>query len=85
MTTIYKLHILQPLYLVILPLDIVVSICYNIDTVKDRGVIKLKAKKKTAEILTEIDSNLDKVLSILTKLALAAMSFKTILEILLPK
>lgn len=41
-----------------------------------------KPKKKTAEILKEIDSNLDKVLSILTKLALTAMSIKTIIEIL---
>jgi hypothetical protein len=42
----------------------------------------VKRKKKTAEILTEIDSNLDTVLSILTKLALAAMGIKTIAEIL---
>jgi len=42
----------------------------------------MKRKKKAAEILSEIDSNLDKVLSILTKLALAAMGIKTIVEIL---
>ena len=41
----------------------------------------MKHKKKAAEILNEIDSNLDKVLSILTKLALAAMGIKTIIEI----
>lgn len=35
-------------------------------------------KKKTAEILSEIDRNLDTVLSILTKLALVAMGIKTI-------
>lgn len=39
-------------------------------------------KKKAAEILKEIDSNLDTVLSILSKLALAAMGVKTIIEIL---
>ncbi len=42
----------------------------------------MKNKKKADEILKEIDSNLDTVLSILTKLALAAMSVKTIIEIL---
>lgn len=42
----------------------------------------MKGKKKTAEILKEIDSNLDRVLNILTKLALAAMSIKTIIEII---
>lgn len=42
----------------------------------------MKRKKKAAEILTEIDSNLDKVLSILAKLALVAMSVKTIVEII---
>ncbi len=42
----------------------------------------MKNKKKAAEILSDIDSNLDKVLSILTKLALVAMSIKTIIEIL---
>lgn len=42
----------------------------------------MKKKKKTAEILKEIDSNLDVVLSILTKLALVAMGVKTIIEIL---
>lgn len=40
-------------------------------------------KKKAAKILKEIDSNLDTVLTILTKLALAAMSIKTIIEILI--
>lgn len=39
-------------------------------------------KKNAAEVLTDIDSNLDKVLSILTKLALAAMGLKTIVEII---
>lgn len=39
-------------------------------------------KKKTAEVLKNIDSNLDTVLSILTKLALVAMSIKTVIEIL---
>lgn len=39
-------------------------------------------KKKTAEILKEIDRNLDTVLSILTKLALVAMSVKTIIDII---
>lgn len=42
----------------------------------------MKNKKKAAEILSDIDSNLDKVLAILTKLALVAMSIKTIIEIL---
>lgn len=39
-------------------------------------------KKNAAEVLTDIDSNLDKVLSIFTKLALGAMGLKTIIEIL---
>lgn len=39
-------------------------------------------KKKTAEILSEIDRNLDTVLSILTKLALVAMGVKTIIDII---
>ena len=43
----------------------------------------MKRKKKTAEILSEIDSNLDKVLGIITKLALAAMGIKTIAEIVI--
>ena len=43
----------------------------------------MKRKKKTAESLSEIDSNLDKVLSIITKLALAAMGIKTIAEIVI--
>ena len=38
-------------------------------------------KKKTAEILKELDSDLDTVLSILAKLALVSMSIRTILEI----
>lgn len=42
----------------------------------------MKRKKKTAEILSEIDSNLDKVLSILSKLALATMSVATIWQII---
>lgn len=42
----------------------------------------MKGKKKPAEILKEIDRNLDTVLSILTKSALVAMSIKTIAEIL---
>ena len=42
----------------------------------------VESKKKAAEVLTEIDSNLDKVLSILTKLALATMGVKTIIEII---
>lgn len=39
-------------------------------------------KKKAADPLKQIDSILDTVLSILTKLALAAMGIKTIVEIL---
>ncbi len=42
----------------------------------------MNSKKKAADILKEIDSNLDRVLNILTKLALVAMSIKTIVEIL---
>lgn len=42
----------------------------------------MKDKKKPAEILKEIDRNLDTVLSILSKLALVSMSIKTIVEIL---
>lgn len=42
----------------------------------------MKRKKKTAEILSEIDSNLDKVLSILSKLALVTMSIATIVQII---
>ena len=41
----------------------------------------MKEKKKTVEILKEIDSNLDTVLSILAKLALVSMSIKTIIEV----
>ncbi|MBP3268721.1 MAG: hypothetical protein J6M07_10460 [Ruminococcus sp.] len=41
----------------------------------------MQGKKKTADILNDIDSALDKVLSILTKLALVSMSIRTILEI----
>lgn len=43
----------------------------------------MENKKKAAEILKEIDSDLDTVLSILTKLALVAMSINTIAEILM--
>lgn len=56
---------------------------YYLITVKRNGGDKVKDKKKAAEILKEIDSNLDTVLSILTKLALVAMSIKTIAEILM--
>ena len=49
---------------------------------KSKGGDKVKRKKKTAEILSEIDSNLDKVLSILSKLALVAMSVATIWQII---
>jgi hypothetical protein len=42
----------------------------------------MKEKKKTAEILKEIDSNLDTVLSILGKLALVAASIKTIIDVI---
>ena len=41
----------------------------------------MQGKKKAADILNDIDSGLDKVLSILTKLALVSMSIRTILEI----
>lgn len=41
----------------------------------------MKRKKKVAEILTEIDNNLDTVLNILAKLALISMSIKTIIDI----
>gem|GEM_PF-3180434 len=41
----------------------------------------MKDKRKTAEILKEIDSNLDIVLNVLAKLALVSMSIKTIVEI----
>ncbi len=41
----------------------------------------MKQKKKAAEILHEIDSNLDIVLSIFTKLALLAMGIRTIIEV----
>lgn len=44
--------------------------------------IKVRVKKKTANVLKDIDSNLNTVLSILTKLALVAMSIKTVIEIL---
>ncbi len=44
-------------------------------------VNRVQGKKKTADILNDIDSGLDKVLSILTKLALVSMSIRTILEI----
>lgn len=42
----------------------------------------MKDKKKPAEILKEIDRNLDTVLSILSKLALVTMSIKTIIDII---
>ncbi len=42
----------------------------------------MKSKKKTAEILKEIDSNLDTVLSILGKLALVGASIKTIIDVI---
>lgn len=42
----------------------------------------MKRKKKTADLLAEIDSDLDKVLSIITKLTLAAMGIRTLLEVL---
>ncbi|MCM1508895.1 MAG: hypothetical protein NC177_17445 [Ruminococcus flavefaciens] len=42
----------------------------------------MKGKKKTAEILKEIDSNLDTVLSILGKLALVGASVKTIIDVI---
>lgn len=47
---------------------------------RERGE-KMKKKKKAAEILKEIDSNLDTVLNILAKLALVSMSVRTITEI----
>ena len=39
-------------------------------------------KKKAAEVLKEIDSNLDTVLNILGKLALVAASVKTIIDVI---
>ncbi|MBR6384598.1 MAG: hypothetical protein IKS03_00500 [Ruminococcus sp.] len=42
----------------------------------------MKRKKTAAEILEEINSNLDIVLSILSKLALVAMSIATIRQII---
>lgn len=42
----------------------------------------MKDKKKTAEFLKDLDSNLDTVLSILSKLALVAMGVKTIIDII---
>lgn len=41
----------------------------------------MQRHKKTADILRDIDSGLDTVLSILAKLALVSMSIRTILEI----
>ena len=41
----------------------------------------MQRHKKAADILRDIDSGLDTVLSILTKLALVSMSIRTILEI----
>lgn len=43
-----------------------------------------KGEKKTADILKEIDSNLDIALSIITKLTLLAMGIKTLIEVLTP-
>ncbi len=43
-----------------------------------------KNKKKAADTLKEIDSNLDIALSILTKLTLLAMGIKTLIEVLTP-
>lgn len=43
-----------------------------------------KGKKKTADTLKEIDSNLDIALSIITKLTLLAMGIKTLIEVLIP-
>lgn len=43
-----------------------------------------KDKKKTADTLKEIDSNLDIALSIITKLTLLAMGIKTLIEVLIP-
>lgn len=40
-----------------------------------------KDKKKAADTLKEVDSNLDIVLSIITKLTLGAMGLKTLVEI----
>jgi len=56
---------------------------YNIIVGYRKKVIPMKKQKKTAaEILSEIDSNLDIVLSILSKLALVAMSIATIVQII---
>lgn len=56
--------------------------CYNIYRTRE-GVKKTNGKnKKPAEILKDFDKLLDTVLSILTKLALVAMSIKTIFEII---
>lgn len=41
----------------------------------------MQRQKKTVDLLKQIDSGLDTVLSILTKLALVSMSIRTILEI----
>lgn len=43
--------------------------------------MQMRVKKKAANLLTEISSNLDTVLNILAKLALVSMSIKTIIEI----
>lgn len=43
-----------------------------------------KDKKKAADTLKEIDSNLDIALSIITKLTLLAMGIKTLIEVLTP-
>lgn len=41
----------------------------------------MRVKKKAADLLNEVSSNLDTVLNILAKLALVSMSIKTIVEI----
>ena len=52
---------------------------------KGREVKQMKkGKKKAADTLKEIDSNLDIALSIITKLTLLAMGIKTLIEVLIP-
>ena len=43
---------------------------------------RIKSKKKTADTLKDIDSNLDIVLSILAKLTLVAMSIATLKQVI---
>lgn len=43
--------------------------------------MQMRVKKKAADLLNEVSSNLDTVLNILAKLALVSMSIKTIVEI----